>query len=187
MSTTDGINKITSIPTSVSTETPSTMPTEILVDSDKYKVMYQGFILVNSDETNDYSMTHDYIITNEADWEIWNSKYTKQFPYYLNDMDMDWENECLIAYAYTGAKDSFNIYRNIINVSFENNKINIEFNQDVSEEIYVFNPLDKYKDGYMYHVGFYVIKINKQDNFSSFDQKYFSYENYTQFYKTEND
>lgn len=70
-------------------------PTETLVNSNNFKVIYQGFIMVDVNKINDYAMPDNYIITNKDDWEAFNSKYTSGYPTSLDEIGMNWDNECL--------------------------------------------------------------------------------------------
>ena len=126
--------------------------------SNEFDVIYQGFILVNSNQVEDYAMTNYYVITNENDWITWNSKYTKDFPYYLDDFD--WDNDCLVTYAYYGAKDCWNTISSIEDVSIKDNTVNIKFDDDKAKT-YVFNSKDTK------HIALYVIRISKPANLSS--------------------
>lgn len=160
-----------------STVEPTKIPEADTGDAKNFKVLYQGFIPVDADKINDYAMTHDYIITKEEDWNTWNSKYTSSFPYYLQDMGMDWTKECLIVYAYNGAKDFWNVINSIENVSFANGTLDITFNE-AEQPVYAFNSYDEEADSKT-NIALYVIKIDKPDNITSYG-KYLSYETYSQ-------
>lgn len=133
-------------------------------------LLYSGFLLVDIEQVNDYAMTNYYVITNEADWNSWNSKYTKDFPYYLENFD--WNKNCLITYAYIGSKDLWNTISNPENVSFENDIVDITFNDNI--KIYAFNNSSESR-----HIGMFVIKVAKPVNLTSLDSSFITYQTYS--------
>lgn len=139
-----------------------------------FEIFYSGFIPVDSRDVSEYAMKNYYIITKKEDWDEWNQKYTAAFPYYLDDSGMDWDKECLIVYAYTGAKDGWNVMHKIENVSFDNNLVNIDYNDDGKTEVFAFN------NGGIYQIGLYVIKVDKPSNLSALNPIYFHYYTYSQ-------
>lgn len=167
-----GTNDSTTKTTIVSTKIPTSIDTS---STSSFDILYQGFISVDVDEADDYYMTDNYIITNETDWNTWNSKYTSAYPYYLEDIGMDWDKECLVVYAYYGAKDFYTTIGAIENVSFSNNKVTISTNEDdVTSKTYAFNGNDNK------NIAFYVIRIDKPENLKSLDSHYFKYTTHSQ-------
>jgi hypothetical protein len=117
----------------------------------KFDVIYSGFINVEDKKVDDYVMTDYYIITDQNDWKTWSSKYTMDFPYYLEDMD--WKHQCLVVYANQGAKDSYNVIRNIKNISFKDNTVDVIYDENKTE-IYAFNKVG------IKHISIFVIIFN---------------------------
>jgi len=134
-------------------------------------LLYSGFLLVDSSQVNDFAMTNYYVITNEDDWNSWSSKYTKDFPYYLDDFD--WDNNSIVTYAYNGAKDLWNTISNVESVSFEDNTVNIIYDENKTKT-YVFNNSQDTK-----HIAILVIKVEKPSNLSSLESRFLTYKTYS--------
>lgn len=135
------------------------------------EVLYSGFMMVDARETSSYSMAHEYVITNESDWNTWSKRY--DLGYYPDTLElsenMNWEEDCLITLALMGAKDFYNGMNAVDAISFENNAVKIEFGKKTNVcAISIRYPEEK-------HIVFYVIKVKKPENFSEIDAKYFEY------------
>lgn len=118
----------------------------------EFEKLYSGFIMCDPDTTNLYTISDYYIITNKEDWDVWNKKYTSQFPYFLDDFD--WDKYCLITNAWVGAKDFWNTINDIDTIDFDNDgNIMITDNSNPESSTYAFDS-DQIR-----HVGFEVIKI----------------------------
>ncbi|WP_455716251.1 hypothetical protein [Anaerosporobacter sp.] len=137
-------------------------------DSIEFEKVYSGFIMCDSDMTNEYKMSDYYIITNEKDWERWNSKYTLKFPYFQDELD--WDQYCLITYAWVGAKDFGNTIDDIDTLDFDNDGVlTITYDSNPKSSIYAFDTTD------IRHVAIEVIKIKKSDLPSNVRSSYYEY------------
>lgn len=161
---------ITNEVTPISEPTVTPDPAATAKTENDFEIFYQGYIPVEQDKVGDYMMVNDYIITNEEDWTNWSEKYEiSKYPYYLEDFD--WDKDCLIVNAYAGAKPLHNTLSRIANVSFENNTVNVTYDE-TQPDVYVFNTKE------YNNIGLYVIKLNKPNNLSSIDSKFFAYKTY---------
>ncbi|WP_066714595.1 hypothetical protein [Clostridium sp. Marseille-P299] len=155
-------------PTLAVTVIPTAEATSIA--NNDFEIFFQGFLPVEQDKESDYMMINDYIITNEKDWTAWSEKYNlSKYPYYLEDFN--WDNDCLVVNAYSGAKPFRNTMGRIKSISFENNTVNVEYDE-TQPDVYIFNTQE------LRNIGLYVIKVKKPNNLSSLDPSYFTYKNY---------
>ena len=135
----------------------------------EFEKLYSGFIMCGSEDmTKSYEMSNFYIITNEKDWEKWSNKYTKQFPYYQDEFD--WDQYCLIADAWIGAKDFCNTISEIDELYFDKDgNLTITYDSNPESDTYAFNTTD------IRHVAIQVIKIKKSDLPSNVPSSYYEY------------
>jgi hypothetical protein len=118
--------------------------------------------------TDLYTLSNEYIITNQEDWDKWNKKFTSQFPYFQDEFD--WDKYCLITNAWVGAKDFENTIDDIDALSFDNDGIlTITYNTNPQSSIYVFDTTD------IRHIAIEVIKIKKSELPSNILPSYYEY------------
>lgn len=139
---------------------------------DAVEAMYQGFIPIESEDlVTSYTMDDYYIITNEDDWQEWQSKYSVYAcNYYLEDLDFNWDTDCMITYAYCGARGTITSIAVPKSIDFtKDGEITMEFLNPPVNNVFCLSNSDNT------YIAYQAIKYKKADLPENVKDEYYTY------------